>query len=72
MDLLSGRIDAVRLRRILAEVYQIAGIDHWWLCWPPGNVAATSMLESAEVAPGFVVTCPALLRFGELVVEFDV
>lgn len=72
MDLLIERIDAVRQRRVLAEACQVAGIDLGWLCEPFGMVAdVTSLLESAEVSAGFVITSPALPRFDELIADFD-
>lgn len=37
-DLLSGRIDADRLRRFLASVIPVESIDEWYLCGPFGMV----------------------------------
>jgi ring-1,2-phenylacetyl-CoA epoxidase subunit PaaE len=37
-QLLSGRLDAERLRALLPALVAVADIDHWWLCGPHGMV----------------------------------
>lgn len=39
VDLLSGRLDASRLRRILAALVPVADVDAWFLCGPQQMVA---------------------------------
>jgi ring-1,2-phenylacetyl-CoA epoxidase subunit PaaE len=52
VDLLSGRLDADRLRQLLPRLIDVAGVDHWWLCGPFGMVVdATEVLGEAGVAP---------------------
>ncbi|GAA2906377.1 phenylacetic acid degradation protein [Actinoplanes cyaneus] len=51
-DLLSGRLDAARLRALLPHLLDVAAVDHWWLCGPYGMVTdATEVLAGAGVAP---------------------
>ena len=55
VELLSGRIDADRLRGLLALVGDAERIDHWWLCGPHEMV--TSLTEAVAgwgVEPGRV------------------
>jgi ring-1,2-phenylacetyl-CoA epoxidase subunit PaaE len=50
VDLLSGRLDAARLRVLLPLLLDVAAIDHWWLCGPFGMVTdATQVLGEAGV-----------------------
>jgi ring-1,2-phenylacetyl-CoA epoxidase subunit PaaE len=52
VDLLSGRLDAARLRVLLPLLLNVASIDHWWLCGPFGMVVdATTVLAEAGVPP---------------------
>ncbi|BFU44579.1 1,2-phenylacetyl-CoA epoxidase subunit PaaE [Krasilnikovia sp. MM14-A1004] len=39
VDLLTGRLDAAKLRTLLPLLIDVAGVDHWWLCGPFGMVA---------------------------------
>lgn len=38
VDLFSGRLDADRLRRLLPATFEVAEVDHFWLCGPFGMV----------------------------------
>jgi ring-1,2-phenylacetyl-CoA epoxidase subunit PaaE len=38
VELFTGRLDAERLRTLLPETVDVAGVDHWWLCGPFGMV----------------------------------
>jgi ring-1,2-phenylacetyl-CoA epoxidase subunit PaaE len=52
VDLLSGRLDAAKLRALLPLLIDVAGTDSWWLCGPFGMVAdATGVLGEFGVAP---------------------
>jgi ring-1,2-phenylacetyl-CoA epoxidase subunit PaaE len=52
VDLLSGRLDAEKLRTLLPLLLDVAGVDHWWLCGPFGMVTdATEVLGEAGVPP---------------------
>ena len=52
VDLLSGRLDAAKLRALLPLLIDVPAVDHWWLCGPFGMVTdATEMLGEAGVAP---------------------
>jgi ring-1,2-phenylacetyl-CoA epoxidase subunit PaaE len=52
VDLLSGRLDAARMRVLLPLLIDVAGVDHWWICGPFGMVTdATEVLGEAGVAP---------------------
>ncbi|PRY00480.1 1,2-phenylacetyl-CoA epoxidase subunit PaaE [Allonocardiopsis opalescens] len=52
-ELLSGRLDAARLRALLAALVGPVGeVDHWWLCGPFGMVAdARAVLAGLGVPP---------------------
>ncbi|MEO9139642.1 MAG: 1,2-phenylacetyl-CoA epoxidase subunit PaaE [Jatrophihabitans sp.] len=51
VELFSGRLDADRLRRLLAALVPVRGIDHVWLCGPFGLIAdARSVLTESGVA----------------------
>ena len=39
VELFSGRLDADRLRRLLAALVPVRGLDHVWLCGPFGLIA---------------------------------
>ena len=53
VDLLTGRLDAAKLRTLLPLLIDVAGVDHWWLCGPFGMVVdATTVLGEFGVAPG--------------------
>jgi ring-1,2-phenylacetyl-CoA epoxidase subunit PaaE len=53
VELLSGRLDAAKLRTLLPLLIDVAGVDHWWLCGPFGMVAdATEVLGEFGVPPG--------------------
>ena len=50
VDLLSGRLDADRLRRLLTALVPLDGLDHAWLCGPLGMVTdARGVLEELGV-----------------------
>jgi ring-1,2-phenylacetyl-CoA epoxidase subunit PaaE len=52
VELLSGRLDAAKLRTLLPLLIDVAGVDHWWLCGPFGMVTdATAVLGEAGVRP---------------------
>lgn len=52
VDLLTGRLDAAKLRVLLPLLIDVAGVDHWWLCGPFGMVTdAVQVLGEAGVAP---------------------
>ncbi len=49
-ELFSGRLDADRLRRLLAALVPVADVDHWWLCGPFGLVTdARQVLDELGV-----------------------
>jgi ring-1,2-phenylacetyl-CoA epoxidase subunit PaaE len=51
VDLLSGRLDAAKLRALLPLLIDVASVDHWWLCGPYGMVTdAMEVLGEAGVA----------------------
>jgi ring-1,2-phenylacetyl-CoA epoxidase subunit PaaE len=55
VDLLSGRLDAAKLRVLVPLLIDVPSIDHWWLCGPYGMVTdAMEVLGEAGVAPGRV------------------
>jgi ring-1,2-phenylacetyl-CoA epoxidase subunit PaaE len=50
VDLLSGRLDADKLRTLLPLLIDVSGVDHWWLCGPFGMVVdATAVLDELGV-----------------------
>jgi ring-1,2-phenylacetyl-CoA epoxidase subunit PaaE len=52
VDLLTGRLDAAKLRTLLPLLIDIGAVDHWWLCGPFGMVtAATEVLGEFGVEP---------------------
>ncbi|HEX6967624.1 MAG TPA: 1,2-phenylacetyl-CoA epoxidase subunit PaaE [Micromonosporaceae bacterium] len=56
-ELLSGRIDADRLNRLLDTLVRVDGVDEWFLCGPYGMVtAAREVLAARGVADGVVHT----------------
>jgi ring-1,2-phenylacetyl-CoA epoxidase subunit PaaE len=53
VDLLSGRLDAPKLRTLLPILIDVGDVHHWWLCGPFGMVTdATEVLGELGVAPG--------------------
>jgi ring-1,2-phenylacetyl-CoA epoxidase subunit PaaE len=38
VDLFNGRLDAAKLRELLAATLDVESVDHWWLCGPFGMV----------------------------------
>lgn len=49
-ELLSGRMDAAKLRGILDAFVTASQVDHWWLCGPYGMVVdATEVLQASGV-----------------------
>ena len=53
VELLTGRLDAAKLRTLLPLLIDVPGVDHWWLCGPFGMVVdATEVLSEAGVDPG--------------------
>ncbi|MFC3739065.1 1,2-phenylacetyl-CoA epoxidase subunit PaaE [Paractinoplanes deccanensis] len=52
VDLLSGRLDAAKLRTLLPLLLDVPAVDHWWLCGPFGMVTdAIEVLGEAGVPP---------------------
>jgi ring-1,2-phenylacetyl-CoA epoxidase subunit PaaE len=52
VDLLSGRLDAAKLRTLLPLLIDVPAVQHWWLCGPFGMVTdATAVLAEFGVAP---------------------
>jgi ring-1,2-phenylacetyl-CoA epoxidase subunit PaaE len=52
VDLLSGRLDAAKLRTLLPLLIDVPAVEHWWLCGPFGMVTdATAVLTEFGVAP---------------------
>ena len=52
VDLLTGRLDAAKLRTLVPLLIDVPGVDHWWLCGPFGMVTdATTVLGEFGVAP---------------------
>ncbi|GAA3952903.1 1,2-phenylacetyl-CoA epoxidase subunit PaaE [Actinoplanes auranticolor] len=55
VDLLTGRLDADKLRTLLPLLIDVDAVDHWWLCGPFGMVtAATEVLGEHGVEPARV------------------
>jgi ring-1,2-phenylacetyl-CoA epoxidase subunit PaaE len=53
VDLLSGRLDADKLRTLLPLLIDVAAVDHWWLCGPFGMVTdAIEVLQERGVPAG--------------------
>jgi ring-1,2-phenylacetyl-CoA epoxidase subunit PaaE len=51
-EVLSGRLDAGKLRDLLTRAVEVDGVDHWWLCGPFGMVTdAVTLLAERGVAP---------------------
>jgi ring-1,2-phenylacetyl-CoA epoxidase subunit PaaE len=52
VELLTGRLDAAKLRTLLPLLIDVHGVDHWWLCGPFGMVTdATEVLGEYGVEP---------------------
>ncbi|AGL18250.1 1,2-phenylacetyl-CoA epoxidase subunit PaaE [Actinoplanes sp. N902-109] len=52
-ELLTGRLDAAKLRTLLPLLIDVPAVDHWWLCGPFGMVtAATEVLSSYGTEAG--------------------
>jgi ring-1,2-phenylacetyl-CoA epoxidase subunit PaaE len=52
VELLSGRLDADKLRTLLPLLIDVPDVDHWWLCGPFGMVTdAQQVLTESGVAP---------------------
>ncbi|GIE94863.1 1,2-phenylacetyl-CoA epoxidase subunit PaaE [Paractinoplanes rishiriensis] len=52
VDLLSGRLDAAKLRTLLPLLIDVPAVDHWWLCGPFGLVTdAVEVLTESAVPP---------------------
>ncbi|MGO4258118.1 1,2-phenylacetyl-CoA epoxidase subunit PaaE [Marmoricola sp. RAF53] len=50
VELFSGRLDAERLRRLLASVVPVDGLDHVWLCGPFGLISdAREVLDEVGI-----------------------
>ncbi len=50
-ELLTGRLDAEKLRALLPRLLDVGQVDHWWLCGPFGMVTdATTVLAEYGVA----------------------
>jgi ring-1,2-phenylacetyl-CoA epoxidase subunit PaaE len=53
VELLTGRLDAPKLRTLLPLLIDVPDVDHWWLCGPFGMVTdATEVLGEFGVEPG--------------------
>jgi ring-1,2-phenylacetyl-CoA epoxidase subunit PaaE len=53
VELLTGRLDAGKLRVLLPLLIDVAAVDHWWLCGPFGMVTdATEVLSEQGVQAG--------------------
>jgi ring-1,2-phenylacetyl-CoA epoxidase subunit PaaE len=51
-DLLTGRLDAAKLRVLLPRLIEVGAVDHWWLCGPFGMVGdAMAVLGEFGVPP---------------------
>ncbi|GAB3278730.1 1,2-phenylacetyl-CoA epoxidase subunit PaaE [Parasphingorhabdus pacifica] len=51
-DLVSGRLDAGKLRALVDALVPVEGDEHWWLCGPYGMVTdARAVLTELGVAP---------------------
>ena len=49
-ELLSGRLDAAKLRTLLPAHVPVGDVDHWWLCGPYGMVVdAQQVLDELDV-----------------------
>jgi ring-1,2-phenylacetyl-CoA epoxidase subunit PaaE len=54
-DILSGRLDADRLDRLVDALVPVDAVGHWWLCGPFGMVeAARALLLGRGVPPGSI------------------
>jgi ring-1,2-phenylacetyl-CoA epoxidase subunit PaaE len=52
VDLLTGRLDAAKLRTLVPLLLDVPAVDHWWLCGPFGMVTdATEVLAELGVPP---------------------
>lgn len=52
VELLTGRLDAGKLRTLLPLLIDVPDVDHWWLCGPFGMITdATAVLGEFGVAP---------------------
>jgi ring-1,2-phenylacetyl-CoA epoxidase subunit PaaE len=50
VEIFSGRLDAAKVRELLAALVDTADVDHWWLCGPLGMTdAATTVLTELGV-----------------------
>ncbi|MFF2655484.1 1,2-phenylacetyl-CoA epoxidase subunit PaaE [Streptomyces sp. NPDC058045] len=45
-ELLSGRLDAARLGRLMGELVEVGAADHWWLCGPHDMVLSAQEVLS--------------------------
>ncbi|GGL15643.1 1,2-phenylacetyl-CoA epoxidase subunit PaaE [Mangrovihabitans endophyticus] len=53
VDLLTGRLDAAKLRTLLPALIDVRAVGHWWLCGPFGMVTdATQVLGELGVPSG--------------------
>ncbi|MFC7278335.1 1,2-phenylacetyl-CoA epoxidase subunit PaaE [Paractinoplanes rhizophilus] len=52
VELLSGRLDAAKMRTLLPLLIDVGAVDHWWLCGPFGMVTdAIGVLGEQGVPP---------------------
>lgn len=80
VELFSGRLDADRLRRIIAALVPVPGVDHVWLCGPFGLIAdAREVLAELGVPADrvhyelfYVDEPPPELHRPDVVIEGDV
>ena len=80
VELFSGRLDADRLRRIIAALVPVRGVDHVWLCGPFGLIAdAREVLAELDVPADrvhyelfYVDEPPPELHRADVVIEGDV
>ena len=80
VELFSGRLDADRLRRLIAALVPVPGVDHVWLCGPFGLIAdAREVLAELDVPADrvhyelfYVDEPPPELHRADVVIEGDV
>ncbi|MEU5882520.1 1,2-phenylacetyl-CoA epoxidase subunit PaaE [Spirillospora sp. NPDC047279] len=51
-DLLTGRLDAAKLRALLPALVPVGDVDHWWLCGPHGMVTGAMEVLAEMDVPG--------------------
>ncbi len=51
-EILSGRLDAGRLRTLLGALVPVPDVDHWWLCGPHGMITDAQRVLAGLGVPG--------------------